>query len=394
MAKRPTLVKARRWAFTWNNYTEENVNALRNAASNVFDYCIFGFEVCPDTGTRHLQGYAEFSYQLAIVTAKGKLDPVMKKNSTIHVEAALKQREANIAYCKKEDSSDLGAVETYGSKWIEIAHKVKNQGKRTDWDNMYEELADKPNFSEFAANHPEVAFKCHAGIDRIIHGITEANQRAEFEAQFDNVVLLPWQEKLRTELSFPADDRKIIWIWEKVGNVGKSWMTKYLAAKHGAARFENGSSKDIAFAYKGEDIVMFDFSRNMEERLNYSIIESLKNGTVFSGKYASTTKFFKPPHIVCFANWPPNMAAMSADRWSIRNLGEEDTRARANTEEDPNVSEVTGVADARAAKALLASYLPCNTVSMQKTGTEDLPDNISDENIEWSLDIDNMLEML
>ena len=37
----------------------------------------------------------------------------------------------------------------------------------------------------------------------------------------------PWQQDLETELDGPVDDRKVIWIYDKDGNIGKSAYTKY-----------------------------------------------------------------------------------------------------------------------------------------------------------------------
>jgi hypothetical protein len=132
--------------------------------------------------------------------------------------------------------------------------------------------------------------------------------------------LQDWQLKLSKSLEYDPDPRKIIWIYDKTGNKGKTFMADYLSATKKAAIFENAATKDIAHAWKGENIVVFDFARTIETRLNYQIIESIKNGRVFSAKYDSSSKRFPKPHVICFANWPPNVEAMSKDRWDIRCL--------------------------------------------------------------------------
>ena len=57
-----------------------------------------------------------------------------------------------------------------------------------------------------------------------------------------------------------------------------------------------------------------------EEQINYQVMESIKNGRVFSAKYESKMKVFDPPHVICFANFEPKREAMSADRWAIVDL--------------------------------------------------------------------------
>jgi len=124
------------------------------------------------------------------------------------------------------------------------------------------------------------------------------------------------------EIKFPPDDRKVIWYYDEIGNNGKTWLSKYLLAKGDAAYFTNGKTTDISHAYNGERIVIFDFSRTLDGKVNYGAIESVKNGVLFSPKYNSTTKVFSCPWVICMANFKPNFAALSRDRWSFRTLKE------------------------------------------------------------------------
>ena len=114
------------------------------------------------------------------------------------------------------------------------------------------------------------------------------------------------------------NDRQVLWVSDRQGNSGKTFMTKWLLARGNAIRFTNAKSSDIAYAYTGQDIVIFDISRTIEGYFNYGICEDLKNGMLFCGKYASKSKVFvKPPRIVIMANWLPDKSAMSSDRWDI-----------------------------------------------------------------------------
>ena len=73
-----------------------------------------------------------------------------------------------------------------------------------------------------------------------------------------------------------------------------------------------------AEAYNGECVCIFDYSRSEEDHINYEVIESSKNGVMFSTKYVSTQKVHTPPHVVIMANFDPNKSKMSADRWDVR----------------------------------------------------------------------------
>lgn len=310
------MKKARRWAFTWFQYEDENVTYLRQIEESKCDYLVVGFEICPETQKPHLQGYIEFKSPITMMNAKSRLDPNMKKKSKVHIESAWEDREKNIRYCKKDESKNPEAEE----KWFEVIHKEKKQGERTDWHKMHDFIKDEPDFKKFAEEFPETAIKYHAGVDRLIRATIQTQQLEDFKEQFNDVQLQEWQAQLTNSLLREPDDRTIRWVYDIKGGKGKTWLSKYLVAKHGAARFENGAGKDIAHAYEGEPIVIFDFSRCTEERVNYGIIEAIKNGIMFAPKYNSCCKYFKSPHVVCFANWEPNRGAMSQDRWYITNL--------------------------------------------------------------------------
>ena len=65
-------------------------------------------------------------------------------------------------------------------------------------------------------------------------------------------------------------------------------------------------SADIKYAYNGQKVVLFDITRSQPERFNYEVLESIKNGMIFSGKYESAVRIFADvPHVVVFSNWGP-----------------------------------------------------------------------------------------
>ena len=169
-----------------------------------------------------------------------------------------------------------------------------------------------------------VAYLKHA---RVIQEFTTAErQKSHLDVvsrQFDHVVLRFWQRELLIYLENEPDPRKIVWYVDEKGNSGKTFLSKYLIAKKGAVRFENGRSCDIKFAYAGEKIVLFDLSRSQEERFNYEVLESLKNGVMFSSKYGSAMRVYSVPHVVVFCNWSPNCEKLSQDRWDVRYIDEE-----------------------------------------------------------------------
>lgn len=134
-------------------------------------------------------------------------------------------------------------------------------------------------------------------------------------------VLNWWQEPVLAKLLELPDDRSIWWIWDSIGNIGKSAFCKYAAVRLKATVLGNGSFADLAFALgDSPKIVIFDLPRTIEGRVNYTAIEKIKDGMIFSGKYESKTKVFNSPHVLVFANFSPDENAMSKDRWNILRL--------------------------------------------------------------------------
>lgn len=117
-------------------------------------------------------------------------------------------------------------------------------------------------------------------------------------------------------------DRKVLWVWDATGNTGKTFLGEWLCVHRNAFLITGGKHADIAYAYNLEPYVVFDLTRDQAERIPYPVIESFKNGYLFSPKYESCTKRFAPARVVVFANYRPDEARLSADRWDIRNIGQ------------------------------------------------------------------------
>lgn len=118
------------------------------------------------------------------------------------------------------------------------------------------------------------------------------------------------------------NNRQITWVYDMIGQTGKSTLATYLALldPDDVLPVENCKSSDVAYNYNGQSVVIFDFSRTEDERINYAIIERIKNGRIFSGKYNSTFKIARPPKVACFSNFMPDLAAFSQDRWDLIEL--------------------------------------------------------------------------
>ena len=143
-------------------------------------------------------------------------------------------------------------------------------------------------------------------------------------AEYKDVSWKPWQQEI---LDLKNDPRSIHWYYEPTGNVGKSFLAKYLALTRNIIICE-GKKNDVYNAInsmyqegKYPDIVLCDVPRTSIDYINYGAIESIKNGLIYSGKYEGGLCIFPPPIVICLANTPPIECNLSSDRWVIRRIG-------------------------------------------------------------------------
>lgn len=137
--------------------------------------------------------------------------------------------------------------------------------------------------------------------------------------------LYDWQKEIMDIVKGPVHDRKIYWFWDQTGNKGKSSLAKHLCMFYRCCLC-GGGAKDNFFAINkflentDLDIVIFDIPRCSFNSISYKTIEGVKNGLIFSSKYESGQIMFNSPHVIVFANFPPNCGKLSIDRWVIKEI--------------------------------------------------------------------------
>jgi len=129
MAQKSGTTKCRNYCFTWNNYTEDNLRQIEQWANEKCNYAIYGFEVCPSTGTKHLQGFMIFKNAR---TWNG----VVKDFKGWHLQICKGSPQENFDYCSKSESADPDRE----IKFVEFGKRPEGQGKRTDLDEIKKKL--------------------------------------------------------------------------------------------------------------------------------------------------------------------------------------------------------------------------------------------------------------
>lgn len=255
--------QAKRWVFTLNNYTEvDEASILEFILKYSADYVI-GKEM-GENNTPHLQGFVLFNNKIDFNVLK-------KLNQKIHWEVMKGSVKQNISYCTKDGNFKTNL------KSLLDPHKLYKE-------NLCKEMEERKFYD--------------------------------------------WQQNIIQICESDPDDRTINWIYDENGCKGKSYLCKYLLCKYNCI-ISDGKKGDVFNQvlnfFQNNDpslktIVLLDVPRHNVEYINYGVLESLKNGLIYSGKYEGGVVCFKPPHVFVFANELPDLSKFSKDRWNIITL--------------------------------------------------------------------------
>lgn len=154
-----------------------------------------------------------------------------------------------------------------------------------------------------------------------------------------------WQIELWDKLEKLSNDREICWYWEKTGGNGKSSfanMWEYAHPDECITLGTVGKSSDVIYLICDEinsrnvapKVIFMNLVRQFEGKEHiYSIAEQLKDGLLTNLKYQGKRVRIDWPHIVIFANFPPDLTKLTNDRWYVVELTERITHLTAKDSE-------------------------------------------------------------
>ena len=157
-----------------------------------------------------------------------------------------------------------------------------------------------------------------------LFGEIDAKRSKKIVAQGET--LQPWQSELTKIIERPPNGRDVYWIYDSIGNSGKSWYTRWAQKiwpdEIYATQATKGQEMLYQLAkYQRVKAMILDVPRHKSTTyLSYDTIESVKTGEINSTKYMPIRKSFGDLHVICFSNSMPQLGALSEDRWKIYNL--------------------------------------------------------------------------
>lgn len=171
------IIKSRAWCFTKHYTLPFDFDGFQNRLKECV-YGMYGEEVCPQTGSLHLQGWVYVKHPVTLNTIKQLIDP------TAHFEKCMGSPVQNETYCRKA----RGAVWTHGL--------IPKQGKRNDVGEVKEIINQGGNMRDV---------------------VEETNSLPAWKA---GEVYIKY-----TEGPDRTGDLNVVWVWGKSG-AGKSHMAR------------------------------------------------------------------------------------------------------------------------------------------------------------------------
>lgn len=299
-------------------FTQDEIDKIynNNIDTDKITYYIVQGEYTKDK-RQHLQIYAQFKTQMRYAGIKKAFD-----DNTLHIEP--------IKYGKVEDCRRY-CTDEYRDKdgnakdiWMEYKEygEIKYQGKRVDLENSINRIktGEKVNKmlleddTRFAMQYAQY-FRTFDKIEKLVQ---TDNAKKRISTKYDGVQWKQWQQSILDKLQQEPDERKIHWYYDRNGNIGKSYLTKYLGLNDDTFMINGGKKQDILYSYNGEKNIIFDLPRDTEDKdYIYEVMETLKNGQYLSTKYSSEQRIYETPHIIVFSNYHPDKTKLSNDRWDI-----------------------------------------------------------------------------
>lgn len=137
-----------------------------------------------------------------------------------------------------------------------------------------------------------------------------------------------WQKKVKDICEEEPHPRKIYWIYDAHGAVGKSMFQKSMRQNNKNIIKVGGKGADMKYHIANQKVkpkvVFVNIPRDGE--VDYSALEEIKDGDFFSGKYDSGDVLMNSPHIFVFANKAPDYSKWSEDRYDVWDVSEDDRR--------------------------------------------------------------------
>lgn len=353
------------WRFWYSNILP-GLFPIKHSKSQVINSV--GFTAAYERGTHdHTHIYVGFTRSFTLKEFIAYLHDSSTEFIGAHVEICRGEPSENVAYLKGTEAGDKSPRDPLPSEWLAGSPKspiptapegwgpnlfwysagetladgiAKEQGKRTDLDAVYNDLVAGMSWPDLETNHPKAIIMYHKSLSMMYSDHLQRRAKQALQVSFSTTTLRPWQEACLQTLASQSQ-RQISWFWDSKGNVGKTWFAQRQVALEGYLYLESGPRRDLAHALavaaEGSTVagICVDLTKSFASSGESSdlitrlapimgLLEAVKNGMVYSGKYSSKVTYLTDCKVLVVANFAPSTeqraALLSQDRWDVHEI--------------------------------------------------------------------------
>jgi len=213
----------------------------------------------------------------------------------------------------QSEVGDNGTPHLQGMIWCR--DKYRDTSFKLPKEIHWETLKDYDNIRDYCGKS-----ETHDGKHRYVWGWPE-----KYVEEIED--FYPWELDLIERLKTPPNKRDIIWVWEGKGCAGKTTFCKYLHSHPTdfpdcivlggkLADMQNGVVEYFELNNRFPKIVIITIPKD-HSKIKYDGIETIKDMFFYSGKFHGGMINGRSPHVIVFANEPPDTSKMMMDRWQI-----------------------------------------------------------------------------
>lgn len=314
-------ILSKNWVFTSFNldidWEHQDLDLLNSKQS--IKYLIYQGEYTKEY-KKHIQGYIQFNDRKDMTYIKR-----LFKDNTLHLERARGTPQQASDYCKKTDKEGI-IQETFFNYREYGTIDLVTKGHRTDLIEVRNSILDGEVLDNImiSTDNNSILNLCVQynrqlrDLQRTVKNISEKDKvLKEYEK-------ITWNEAQQAIINIIENDynnpRAVYWVYDKIGDSGKTYLLKYYLAKGNAYIVTGGKQADILYNYQGQPIIFYDLARTYADNMEhiYTTIENFKNGCYLSTKYITEQRIYDiRPVVIIMSNFLPDTSKLSKDRWRI-----------------------------------------------------------------------------
>lgn len=198
-----------------------------------------------------------------------------------------------------------------------------------------------------ARNNMDVNFKycnkeCVNGSMTFIHGYKELLPIKTI------LELRPFQKSIEDYITGPINEGKIFWVYDQIGQLGKTDLLRYLHVKYGMPFSYGGKKNDIInLVFNAKDyllrnplpVMLYNFCRETDpEKISYGSMEQISDGAISNTKFETGCFVCNKPHVVVLSNCLPKMSMLTSSRWIVKTINKDTLDLEDYVESKPSFS--------------------------------------------------------